>query len=59
MQKRADISYPTCLMPFSVTVMLVVNLVISLRFLFYRDIPDVVFLERKGIKDYKDNVDTF
>lgn len=60
MQKRADISYPTCLMPLQCDGDASGKFkVISLRFLFYHDMPDVIFLERKGIKDYKDNIDTF
>lgn len=58
MQQRADISFPVRLTPVQCDGDANGEFKINLRFLFYPDSPDVLFLEGKILKDYKDNFNT-
>lgn len=56
--KGADMSSPVPLTPVQCNVDANGEFKLNLRFLFYPDTPDVIFLEGKVLKDCKDNFDT-
>lgn len=58
MQQGVDISSPVRLTPVQCDGDANGEFKLSLRFLFYPDTTDVIFLEGKVLKDYKDNFDT-